>query len=214
MSSRILDHCHNVIAVTDEPHHHLVIDNEWVRAYAVDIGPGQSTLCHLHSLPYLMYVAGEADILNAPRDREAEEQHFSPDYCDLSPAGLEHVVENLGDSPFRNMIFEILPAGEKLRRPGLGVAHVAGVTLRELYSGTPICAQLVELRSGSQIQVTGAAIVSSPYENAVEFISPEHGTVKLDRFRQMEFLPIGSTALLRCESGDQARALVVTLGCA
>jgi hypothetical protein len=204
--------CTNVISIADEPHHHLVVDNEWVRAYAVEIGAGQFTLCHLHALPYLMYVAGEADILNAPRNGDAEKHHFSPDYCDFAPAGLEHVVENLGKSPFRNMIFEVLPATEKLRRAGFGSSHVAGVTLRELYSATAICAQLVDLQSGSQSQVTGAAVVCSPYEDVVEFISPEHGTRKLDHFRQMEFLPGGSTALLRCESGKPARALVVTLG--
>lgn len=204
--------CANVISISDEPHHHLIVDNEWVRAYAVEIGLSESTLCHLHALPYLMYVAGEADILNTPRDGEAEKHHFSPDYCDFAPAGLEHVVENLGDSPFRNMIFELLPATEQLHRAGLGVAHIAGVTSRTLHSAGAICAQLIELSSGSQTQVTGAALVCSPYEAAVEFISPEHGTCKLDRFRQMEFLPNGSTALLRCESGGPARTLVITLG--
>jgi hypothetical protein len=205
--------CRNVIAIADEPHHHVVIDSEWVRAYAVEIGAGESTLCHQHALPYLMYVAGEAQILNTPRNGDSERQHFSPDYCDVAPAGLEHVVENLGNSPFRNLIFELLPATEKLRRPGLGFTHVAGVTLRVLYSGPVVCAQLVELQSGSQVQVTGAAIVCSPYENAVEFISPEQGTCKLERFHQMEFLAKGSTALMRCESGGPARALLVTLGC-
>jgi hypothetical protein len=204
--------CENVISVADEPHHHLIVDNEWVRAYAVEIGRGQCTLCHLHALPYLMYVAGQAYILNAPRGGTAEDHLFSPDYCDFAPAGLEHVVENLGDSPFRNMIFEILPYAEKLRRPGLGSSHVAGVSVSLLYSGSVLCAQLIELNPGSQVQITGAAVVSSPYENPVELISAERGTVQLSRFRQMEFLPAASTALLRCESGGPARALVVTLG--
>jgi hypothetical protein len=47
----------------------------------------------------------------------------------------------------------------------------------------------------------------------VEFISPEHGTRKLERYRQLEYLPAGSTGLLRCESRAPARALVVTVGC-
>ena len=205
--------CENVIAVADEPHHHLEIDNDWVRAYAVEIGPQQCTLCHLHALPYLMYVAGEADIISEPRNEKAERHHYLPDYCAFAPAGLEHVVENLGEGPFRNMIFEVLPAGEKLHRPGLGFGQSAGVRMTPLYSGDVICAQLIVLNSGSQAQVTGPAVVASPYEDTVEFISPERGTRKLQRFRELEYLPYGSTGLLRCESGGPARVLVVTLGC-
>jgi hypothetical protein len=213
MSSIHPHSCDNVISIADEPHHHLEIDNEWVRAYAVEIGPHQSTLCHLHASPYLMYVAGEADIINMPRNAEAEKHHFYPDFCDFAPAGLEHIVENVGEAPFRNMIFEVLSAGEKLRRPGLGSGHVGGVNMTPLYSGAFICAQLIELNSGSQVQVTGAAVVSSPYENTVEFISPERGTRKLQHFREVEYLPNGSTGLLRCESGGPARVLVITVGC-
>ncbi len=203
--------CENVIAVADEPHHHLVIDNDFVRAYAVEIGPHQSTLCHLHELPYLLYVVGEADIVSAPRNRDAEKQHFFPNYCDFAPAGLEHVVENLGDTPFRNLIFEVLPAAEKLHRLGPGFTDAAGVHILRLYSGDTICAELIALSSGSQTEIRGAVVVSSPYEDAVELISPNRGTCKLERFRDMEYLPDGMTALLRCESGG-ARVLVVTLG--
>ena len=82
-----------------------------------------------------------------------------------------------------------------------------------LYSGDVICAQLIELHPGSQAQVTGAAVVATPYEDVVEFISPERGTQKLERYRQLEYLASGSTGLLRCESDGPARVLVVTLGC-
>lgn len=205
--------CESVISIADEPHHHLEIDNEWVRAYAVQIEPGQYTLCHLHPWPYLMYVAGDADIISTPRGGQAEKQQFAPDYCDLHPAGLEHVVENVSSTPFRAVIFELLPAAGKLRRPGPASGHVAGVRSTTLYSGDVICAQLIELNSGSQAQITGAAVLATPYEDTVEFISPEHGTRKLERLRQLEYLPTGSTGLLRCESGGPARVLVVTLGC-
>jgi hypothetical protein len=205
--------CDSVISIADEPHHHLEIDNDWVRGYAVEIGPRQNTLCHLHALPYLMYVAGEADIISIPRGDKAETQRLATDYCDIHPAGLEHVVENVSSAPFRAMIFEVFPATGNLHRPGATSGHVAGVRMTTLYSGEVICAQMIELNSGSQAQITGAATLASPYEDVVEFISPEHGPRKLERFRQLEYLPSGSTGLLRCESGGPARVLVITLGC-
>jgi len=203
----------NVLSVADEPHHHLVVDNNWVRAYAVEIGPRESTLCHLHSLPYLLYIAGDAEIVSVPRHGDPQKHHYPDTYCEFSPAGLEHVVENLADKPFRNFLFEVLPAAEKLHRPGPAFAHVAGVHISILYSGENISAHLIELSSGSQAQVTGAAIVGSVYEDKVEFISPDRGARRLQSFRELEYVPSGSTGLLRCESGDPVRVLVVTLGC-
>lgn len=205
--------CDSVISIADEPKHHLEIDNEWVRAYAVEIAPGQITLCHLHPWPYLMYVAGGANIVSTPRGGEPENQSFSSDYCDLHPAGLEHIVENVNSAPFHAMIFEVLPGAEKLRHSKLSAGQAAGVRMKTLYSGHVISAQLIELQPGSQTQIAGAAVLATPYEDVVEFISPERGTRKLERYRQLEYLPNGSTGLLRCESGQPARVLVVTLGC-
>ncbi len=212
MSSSQPHSCDSVISIADEPKHHLEIDNEWVRAYAVEIPPRENTLCHLHPWSYLMYVAGDAEIISTPRGGEAENQRFAPDYCDLHPAGLEHVVQNVNSAPFRAMIFEVLPGAQKLRHPKPSSGHAAGIRMTTLYSGDVICAQLIELQSGSQTQVTGSAVLAIPYEDTVEFISPECGARKLERYRQLEYVPSGSTGLLRCESGGPARVLVVTLG--
>ncbi len=204
--------CDSVISIADEPKHHLEIDNEWVRAYAVEIAPHEITLCHLHPWPYLMYVAGGAAIISTPRGGEPDQQQYAADYCDLHPAGLEHVVENVNNAVFRSMIFEVLPGTRTLHHSKPTAAQSGGVRMTTLYSGDLICAQLIELHSGSQAQVTGAAVIATPYENAVEFISPERGTRKLERYRQLEYLPTGSTGLLRCESGGPARVLIVSLG--
>lgn len=202
----------NVIAVADEPHHHLVIENDWVRAYAVEIGPGQKTLCHAHSLPFLLYVAGAAQIVSAPKNGEARKVRYPDGFCEFSPAGVQHVVENLGETPFRNLVFEVLPATERLHRAGLPFASAAGVRITPLYSGESIGAQLMELSSGAQAQVAGPTLVGSPYGEPVEFISPERGTRKLQQFEELEYVPPGSTGLLHCEDGQGIRVLVVTLG--
>jgi hypothetical protein len=204
--------CENVIAVADEPHHHLVVENKVVRAYAVEIGPHLTTLCHLHALPYLLYVAGEAEIVSVPRNREAERQHYSADHCEFAPPGLEHVVENLADKPFRNLIFEMLPATGKLHRLGLGFTNVAGVHIAKLYSGEAICAELITLSSGSQAEIAGPAVIASPYEEACELISGGQGKRRVEHFRDLQYLPEGTSALLRCDMEGPARVLAVTLG--
>jgi len=212
MTSSQRQTCDSVISIADEPRHHLEIDTEWVRAYAVEIAPHDITLCHLHPWPYLMYVPGAADIISTPRGGQSDEQHYAADYCDLHPAGLEHVVENVNSAVFRSLIFEVLPGTEKLHHSRPSAAQAGGVHMTTLYTGDLICAELINLGSGSQVQVSGAAVLATPYEDAVELISPERGTCKLERYRQLEYLPSGATGLLRCEAGGPARVLVVSLG--
>lgn len=205
--------CENVIAVADEPHHHLVIDKECVRAYAVEIAPGRTTLCHLHSLPYLLYVAGDAHIVSAPKDEDASEHHYPDGHCEFSPAGLQHVVENVAATTFRNLVFEVLPSAGKLRRAGMPASNSAGVRTTSLYSGEAISGRLVQLTPGAQTQVTGPAVVASPYEDEVELISTEGGTRKLEKFDQLEWIPEGSIGLVRCEAGKSARVIIICVGC-
>ena len=52
--------CSQPVEIEDEPHHHLIIANEYVRALAVEIPPHVRTLCHHHPHDYLLYVASGA----------------------------------------------------------------------------------------------------------------------------------------------------------
>lgn len=90
--------CEHVVEIEDEPRHHLVVENEFVRAFAVEVGPHDRTLCHRHNHDYLMYVASIADIISAPQDKTPETHLYYDGECELSPAGMVHVVENLTDA--------------------------------------------------------------------------------------------------------------------
>ncbi|MFI5118558.1 MAG: hypothetical protein ACHP8B_17865 [Terriglobales bacterium] len=108
--------CEHVVPIEQEPRHHLVIENEFVRAFAVEIAPHDRTLCHRHPHDYLLYVVGDGDIVSAARDEEPKKLSYRDGECELSPAGLVHVVENLRDTPFRNVVVELLPKADSLRR--------------------------------------------------------------------------------------------------
>ncbi len=101
--------CAHVVPIEQEPRHHLVIENEFVRAFAVEIAPHDRTLCHHHPHDYLLYVAGDAEIISAARDEEPKQLSYRDGECELLEAGLVHVVENLGDTAFRNVVVELLP---------------------------------------------------------------------------------------------------------
>ena len=101
--------CDQVVPIEQEPRHHLVIENEFVRAFAVEIAPHDRTLCHHHPHDYLLYVAGDAEIVSAARDEEPKRLSYRDGECELLAAGLVHVVENSRDTPFRNIVVELLP---------------------------------------------------------------------------------------------------------
>ena len=62
--------CDQVVPIEQEPRHHLVIDNQFVRAFVVDIEPKHVTLCHRHPNDYLLYVAGGTEIISAAKNEE------------------------------------------------------------------------------------------------------------------------------------------------
>ncbi len=53
------------VEITAEPHHHLVVENKFVRAFAFSVDPGQSTLMHRHGHDYISIFVGDTQTMNA-----------------------------------------------------------------------------------------------------------------------------------------------------
>jgi len=202
----------HVVEIEDEPRHHLVVENEFVRAFAVEVGPHDRTLCHRHNHDYLTYVASIADIISAPQDKTPETHLYYDGQCELSPAGMVHVVENLTDAKFRNILLEFLPKAADLRRgpdPRLN-GGFASIRLR-LDSDRVSVYRLSMLRS-AQVEISGPAILASPYEQEVELEELGVGTVKLSGFRDLAWLrPLGN-GLVRHTGSRSAWVIVLQLG--
>lgn len=96
------------VPIRSEPHHHLVLENEYVRAWSFDIAGHESTLLHIHDRPYLAVALMPGDYINAVPGKP--ETHLTPDDGDLnySRGGFAHVVRTDAGSPFRNLTIELL----------------------------------------------------------------------------------------------------------
>jgi len=103
------------VPLSAEPHHHLVFQNAYVRAYYVDVAPHESTLRHRHDLPYfaVLLSGGSAPAIAAatpPQPGDAPRAIFSP-------TPVSHTVPNPADTPFRNVTVELLhPQGAARNR--------------------------------------------------------------------------------------------------
>jgi quercetin dioxygenase-like cupin family protein len=96
------------VEVSAEPHHHQVLDNMFVRVFAVSVDPGASTLMHHHGRDYLSVSIGDAQITNTKQGAQPAPASFKDGDVRFTAAGLVHAVTNTGSSPFRNRTIELM----------------------------------------------------------------------------------------------------------
>jgi hypothetical protein len=95
-----------------EPHHHLQIDNEFVRAYYLEVAPHDETQLHQHDHDYIYVSLGPADVINNAVCKKPE-VHLSLKNGEtrFTHGGFAHVAGNLSDAPFRNVTIELIRSG-------------------------------------------------------------------------------------------------------
>jgi quercetin dioxygenase-like cupin family protein len=93
-----------------EPHHHLNIENEYVRVYYVEVPPHENTELHQHDYDYLFVTLGNSDVINAVRDKPEVHLVLKDGETHFTRGGFAHVARNLSDAPFRNVTIELLKA--------------------------------------------------------------------------------------------------------
>ncbi len=216
--------CEQVVPIEQEPRHHLVIANEFVRAFAVEIAPHDRTLCHHHPHDYLMYVACIADIVSAPRQQEPETYLYRDEECVLSPAGMTHVVANLAGTPFRNVVVEFLPpAGDLRRRPSpqvMGGDSESSMDRAGTIARVRVCFDdpktasiyVVSVQRGEEVEICGPAVMASPYQQEVALRKADGETAILCEFRDLAWLAPGGKGVLQTTGAGAARVVVFQVG--
>ncbi len=114
------------VPITQEPHHKLVLDNEYTRVFDVTVPAKQSTLLHQHDHDYLAVILEPAEVQNAVVGRPVTPGHAGKGEVRFAVAPITHKLTVTGDTPFRNITIEVLkkkeqPAKEPER--GLDVGH-------------------------------------------------------------------------------------------
>ena len=102
------------VEITSEPSHHLVIENEYLRVFQVEVAPHAATLMHRHRHDYVFVTLGAAHISNEVEGKHAAELKLADGDTRFAPGNFAHIAKNLAERPFRNVTIEILQ-DEKLR---------------------------------------------------------------------------------------------------
>src|SRR5262245_57211512 len=96
------------VEITSEPHHHLVLEDKYIRAFAVSVAPKETSLVHRHGHDYLSVSLGDAQIINARAGAAPAPANFKDGDVRFSAAPVVHAVTDTGDAPFRNITIELL----------------------------------------------------------------------------------------------------------
>ena len=145
------------VAITAEPHHHLVFANDQVRVFSVEVPPHSATLMHRHAHDYFYVTLGPADISNEVAGQPAAELKLSDGEVRFSPGPFAHLVRT-STQPFRNVTVELLQDAKLRHAPahwdaahpdedrGLNILH--GGTQEILFVKDGVRASEFELQVG------------------------------------------------------------------
>lgn len=204
--------CSRAVEIDEEPRHHLVISNAFVRAFAVEIGPGDRTLCHRHPHDYLLYVASAASIISAARDEEPKRLNYDDGECELSAAALTHVVENLGQKPFRNIVVELLPRSDALRRGAPPNATSGKAEITPILDEKPGAVFRVRIDPGGEVEISGPAVLATPHDDALMLKELDDFDVPLDSFRKLIWVCAPRKVTIKSVGSGTARAIAFQIG--
>ena len=102
------------VELTDEPDHHLVLSNDQVRVFSVEVPPHADTLIHWHHHDYIYVTLGDATVSNEVVGKPPVQVTLHDGQTAFSPGPFAHRARNLTDKPFRNVTIELLQ-DDKLR---------------------------------------------------------------------------------------------------
>jgi hypothetical protein len=96
------------VPISEEPHHRLLLQNDFVHVYTVNVPPLDATLLHQHDLPYLYVSLGPADIINAIAGKPELHQILQDGETHYSPGHFAHIARTDSGLVFRNVTVELV----------------------------------------------------------------------------------------------------------
>lgn len=96
------------VEITGEPHHQMILQNEYVRVFEVKITPKDSTILHDHRKDYFYVMLGPAEISNEVTGKAPVKTTFAEGDVKFVESGFSHIVRDVGATPFHNITVELM----------------------------------------------------------------------------------------------------------
>jgi hypothetical protein len=95
-----------VVPVDQEPSHHLVFENEYVRVFSVEVAPHSETKYHQHDRDYVGVILGDADVESVRLGEATVSLKLKDGEARFTKGGFAHKAVNKSDKPFKNVTVE------------------------------------------------------------------------------------------------------------
>ena len=200
-------HVEEAVPLDREPSHHLVLSNDYVRVFRVEVAPHSSTLLHRHDRDYIWVSIGASDFMNAVQRKQPVTVHSEDGEVHFSPGPFAHVATNNSDRPFRNYTIELLKHGDVQLKPGedeRGVNLLEGGTIETLFVKDGVRAIEVTLNSG--VSVSGPHLARP---HLLIDLSPHGRPANQPANQKVQWFNAGSGTSLKNAGSQPARYLLL-----
>ncbi len=156
------------VEITNEAHHHLAFENEFVRVFQVEVAPHESTLMHWHRHDYVFVTMGASDVSNQVKGKPPAELKLQDGETRFSPATFAHIASNLAATPFRNVTVELMQDEKARTAPAPKWEEERG--LHVLNAGTQ---EILFVKDGARVSETElqpGGVIPSHHHNGPHLI--------------------------------------------
>lgn len=103
------------VAIKDEPHHHLILENSYVRVFRVEVISPDATPLYRHDFPYVYMSIGKAEFTKAVEGQPEKRVSLANGQLGYSKGGFAQVIRAENETPFYNITVELLHPQENMR---------------------------------------------------------------------------------------------------
>jgi quercetin dioxygenase-like cupin family protein len=208
------------VEITFEPSHHLVLENEYIRVFKVEVARHASTLMHRHRHDYVFVTLGDAHVSNEVEGKPPVDLKLSDGETGLWRGTLPRSQSISRTSPFRNATIALMQ-DERLRQTPShwpeenGEKTFPAGRITTLFVKEGVRVSEVKLEPGAIVPSHHpdgphllVAITDLDIRSDVEGMGPLPGKFKS---RDVQWLPGGYTHTLTNEGKSPARFVTVEL---
>jgi hypothetical protein len=139
------------VPISQEEHHHLVLENSYVKVYEVQVAPRHATLMHQHVHDHVYIVFGECDLSETVAGKAAVSLKLPDNTVSFSRGMFSHITTNNGDTPLRDITVELEHTqGE--------VSQFYPSITEALASGDPDSAGMVGVLESEEMRLTATSV--------------------------------------------------------
>jgi quercetin dioxygenase-like cupin family protein len=146
-----------VFPITQEEHHHLVLENEYVRVFHVEVAPHSETLYHQHDMDYVFVTLGDSKVASERADGKSTTLELKDGETRFTKGGFAHKAVNLSDKPFVNVTVELKKPAELSNGGVGGGCWGLGCDVEILKANTFKCSRIYTAGSGTGVGLPDSA---------------------------------------------------------